>query len=253
MKLAVVIPCYNEEENIPLVLKRFHEVIGGRKIEVLFVNNGSTDHSARVMDELVPQYPFARSIAVPVNQGYGYGILQGLKSADADYIGWTHADLQTDPADIVKAYALLQKRKQEKIFVKGFRRGRPAFDELFTKGMGLFESIYFGTPLWDINAQPNIFPVDFFNSWINPPYDFALDLYALYMAKRQGVKVVRFAVDFPKRIHGESKWNTDGLKSRWKFIKRTLKFSRELKHSFKEDKGFEKHIFSKTRKEQNEK
>ncbi len=234
MKLAVVIPCYNEEENIPLILERFNEVIGRRDIEVLLVNNGSTDHSANVMNSLISQYSFAKIISVPVNRGYGYGILQGLRSADADYIGWTHADLQTDPADIVKAYSIIEKRKNEKIFVKGARKGRSTFDELFTKGMGIFESLYFRMLLLDINAQPNIFPKDFFNSWVSPPYDFALDLYALYMAKRQGMKVVRFAVDFPERIHGESKWNTDGLKSRWQFVKRTLKFSRELKNGFKE-------------------
>ena len=229
MKLTVVIPCYNEEENIPLILERFHEVIGRRNIKVILVNNGSTDHSAEVLDRLLPAYPFAETVLVPVNRGYGYGILQGLKAADADYIGWTHADMQTDPADIVKAYHIIKKRKQEKVFVKGTRRRRPVFDEFFTKGMGIFESLYFGMPLRDINAQPNIFPGEFFDSWVNPPYDFALDLYALYLAKKQGMKVVRFAVDFPERIHGESRWNTDGLKSRWKFIKRTLKFSRQLK------------------------
>ena len=231
MKLTVVVPCYNEAENIPLILNRFNEVIGKRNIEVILVNNGSTDCSAEVIKELVPEYHFARTVCVPVNQGYGYGIIQGLKVADGDYIGWTHADMQTDPADIVKAYQIIKKRKDEKVFIKGNRKGRPVFDEIFTKGMGIFESVYFKMPLVDINAQPNIFPREFFESWSKPPFDFALDLYALFWAKRQGLKVVRFAVDFPERLHGESKWNTDGLKSKWKFIKRTLKFSRELKHS----------------------
>lgn len=231
MKLTVVVPCYNEAENIPLILNRFNEVIGKRNIEVILVNNGSTDCSAEVIKELVPEYHFTRTVCVPVNQGYGYGIIQGLKVADGDYIGWTHADMQTDPADIVKAYQIIKKRKDEKVFIKGNRKGRPVFDEIFTKGMGIFESVYFKMPLVDINAQPNIFPKEFFDSWRNPPFDFALDLYALFWAKQQRLKVVRFAVDFPERIYGESKWNTDGLKSKWKFIKRTLKFSRELKHS----------------------
>ncbi len=232
MKLTVVVPCYNEAENIPLILKRFNEVIGKRNIEVILVNNGSTDCSAEIIRELIPEYHFARTVYVPVNQGYGYGIIQGLKVADGDYIGWTHADMQTDPADIVKAYQIIKKRKDEKVFIKGNRKGRPFFDEIFTRGMGIFESIYFKMPLMDINAQPNIFPREFFVSWNNPPFDFALDLYALVWAKQQELKIVRFAVDFPERMHGESKWNTDGLKSKWKFIKRTLKFSRELKHSF---------------------
>lgn len=229
MKLSVVVPCYNEAENIPLILNRFEEVIGNQNIEVILVNNGSTDHSADVLKELVPQYSFARTILVPVNQGYGYGIIQGLHVARGEYIGWTHADLQTDPGDIVKAYQIIEKGNIDGIYVKGNRKGRPLFDTIFTNGMSLFESIYFKMSLSDINAQPNIFPKSFFEEWINPPYDFALDLYALYTAKKCGLKVIRFPVEFPERKFGESKWNNDGLRSKWKFIKRTLKFSKELK------------------------
>lgn len=227
MKLSVVVPCYNEEENIPLILERFGEIIKKDDVEVILVNNGSTDGSSKVLEELLPKYPFAKTTLVPVNQGYGYGILQGLKECSGEYIGWTHADMQTDPADILKALAIIEKEK-EPVFVKGNRKGRPFFDVFFTAGMSLFETCYLHKNLYDINAQPNIFPKTFFAQWENPPYDFSLDLYALYMARVKGLKVVRFPVLFPERIHGESKWNT-GLKSKWKFIKRTMEFSVKLK------------------------
>ncbi len=227
MKLSVVVPCYNEEENIPLILERFREIIKRDDVEVILVNNGSTDGSSKVLEELLPKYPFAKTTLVPVNQGYGYGILQGLKECSGEYIGWTHADMQTDPADILKALAIIEKGK-EPVFVKGNRKGRPFFDVFFTAGMSLFETCYLHKNLYDINAQPNIFPKTFFAQWENPPYDFSLDLYALYMARVKGLKVVRFPVLFPERIHGESKWNT-GLKSKWKFIKRTMEFSVKLK------------------------
>lgn len=230
MRLTIVMPCYNEADNIPLILERFDEVIKNREIKVILVNNGSTDNSAEVLNKLLPRYPFARTVLVPVNQGYGYGILQGLKAADGDYTGWTHADMQTDPGDIVKVYEILQKRKDEEIFVKGTRVGRPIFDKIFSLGMGIFESIYLKIPMSEINAQPNVFPKEFIKKWDNPPYDFSLDLYALYMAKKSGLKEVRFEVRFPKRIHGVSKWNNEGLKSRWKLIKRTIKYSIQLKH-----------------------
>ena len=229
MKLSVVIPCYNEEKNIPLILRRFDEVIKKANIEVILVNNGSTDNSERVIDELLPQYPFAKMVLVPVNKGSGYGILQGLKSAEGDFIGWTHADMQTDPADVVKAYKIIKQLRKRFIFVKGNRKGRSIFDSFFTWGMGVFETVFFNGRMCDINAQPNIFPKSFFESWIDPPFDFSLDLYAVFMAHRVGMKVIRFPVRFPERIYGESKWNTDGLKSKWKFIKRTIKFSVELK------------------------
>lgn len=230
MKLSIVVPCYNEADNIPLILERFDEVIKTDEVEVILVNNGSTDNSAVVLDELLPNYSFARTVFVQVNQGYGYGILQGLNAAEGDYIGWTHADMQTDPADVLKALDIINNSKDKNIYVKGNRKGRPAFDQFFTWGMGIFETIYFKTPMDDINAQPNVFPKGFYEGWDNPPYDFSLDLFAVYTAKKAGLLIVRFPVLFPERIHGESKWNNEGLKSKWKFIKRTIQFSKELKH-----------------------
>ena len=227
IKLSVVVPCYNEEQNIPLILDRFGEIIERDDIEVILVDNGSTDDSARVLTELLPRYSFARSTKVEVNQGYGYGILQGLRECKGEYVGWTHADMQTDPGDILKALAIIEEEKGL-VFVKGNRKGRPLFDVFFTVGMSLFETCYLGKKLYDINAQPNIFPKVFFDGWENPPYDFSLDLYALYMARKKNLKVVRFPVLFPERIYGESKWNT-GLKAKWKFIKRTIEFSVNLK------------------------
>lgn len=229
MKLSIVIPCYNEAENIPLILERFGEIMT-EGVEVILVNNGSTDSSADVLAELLPKYPFARTVWVPVNQGYGYGILQGLNQATGDYIGWTHADMQTDPADVLKAMEIIEQSPYKHIYVKGNRKGRPLFDQLFTWGMGVFETLYFGATMMDINAQPNIFPRDFYATWDDPPYDFSLDLYAVYMAKKAQMPLMRFPVRFPERIHGQSKWNNEGLKSKWKFIKRTLQFSVELKH-----------------------
>lgn len=227
MKLSIVIPCYNEQENLPLILESFAKCIKGEDIEVILVNNGSTDKTALVLDELLLKYSFAKTVLVPVNQGYGYGILQGLKEANGDYIGWTHADMQTDPGDIVKAYHIVQ-RYSEPVYVKGNRKGRSFFDQIFTWGMGYFETIYLGQKLWDINAQPNIFPRSFYLEWKKPPYDFSLDLYAVYLAKKKQIKVIRFEVLFPERIHGTSSWNT-GLKAKWKFIKRTIDFSVKLK------------------------
>ena len=228
MKLSVVVPCYNEEENIPLILSRFDKLINNRDIEVILVNNGSTDNSEQILSSLVPNYSFAKIVVVEKNQGYGYGILRGLSEADGEYVGWTHADMQTDPKDVIKAYDLIKKEDQINIFVKGRRIGRPLIDVFFTIGMSIFETTLFKSKLNDINAQPNIFPKSFFKEWIYPPSDFSLDLYAFYMARKRNLKVFRFPVEFSKRLHGTSKWNT-GFKSKIKFIQRTLKFSFELK------------------------
>lgn len=198
-------------------------------MEVILVNNGSTDHTPDVLNEQLPKYPFARSVFVSVNQGYGYGILQGLKSAQGTFVGWTHADMQTDPQDTVKAYDILEENGWDrKLYIKGNRKGRSLSDYFFTFGMGVFESVYLGKSLFDINAQPNVFSREFYESWENPPLDFALDLYAFYMAKVRGLNVIRFPVLFPPRVYGKSHWNT-GIKAKWDLIMRIMSFSRNMK------------------------
>jgi glycosyltransferase involved in cell wall biosynthesis len=232
-KFSIVIPCYNEAKNIPLILERLNHVLTREDIEIILVDNGSTDESSQVLSDLLPKYKFARSINVRVNEGYGFGILSGLRASSAEFVGWTHADMQTDPFDIIRAIEIIEKVDGRMIYVKGKRSGRPIFDQLFTTGMSVFESIYMKKTLWDINAQPNIFPRTFFLSWEKPPHDFALDLYAIYQAKMKGFKLIRFPVIFPPRIHGVSSWN-HGLQSKWKFIKRTVEFSLKLKKELKD-------------------
>ena len=229
MKLSVVVPCYNEEKNIKLILERFNEVIERDDIEVVLVNNGSKDNSAKVFAELIPKYSFARVFNIEVNEGYGNGIVSGLNDAKGTFIGYTHADMQTDPSDVIKALNIIEQQEDPaKCYVKGDRKGRPFFDQFFTSGMSFYESIYMGKKLWDINAQPNIFHKNFFNSLTDLPKDFSLDLYFLYKAKVENLNIIRFDVVFPERIHGTSSWNT-GFSAKWKFIKRTLNFSIKLK------------------------
>lgn len=232
IKLSIVIPCYNEAENIPLILERFQSVISRDDIEVILVDNNSKDNSAEVLKKNLPHFSFARTIFEPV-AGYGRAVLAGLRAAQGEYLGWTHGDLQTPPSDVLKALIIIEaENNPQSVYAKGWRRSRPLFDEFFTFGMSVFESLYFRRRLADINAQPNIFHRSFFESWINPPEDFALDLFVLYQAKIEGLAIRRFPVVFPKRLYGESSWNT-GLAAKWKFIKRTFSFSRELKKRFK--------------------
>lgn len=230
MKLSIIVPCYNEAKNIPLILEKFASVIKRQDIEVLLVNNGSTDNSQEILNKLVSNYSFARVIEVEVNQGYGFGITSGLCEAKGEFLGYTHADMQTDPADTLKSLEIIEAHQDPKnCYFKGRRKGRPIFDEFFTIGMSILESIYLGAKLWDINAQPNIFHRSFFDKIKNDcPKDFSLDLYLLYTANKKKLNIIRFDVYFPKRIFGSSSWNK-GLISKLKFIKRTVEFSMKLK------------------------
>lgn len=230
IKLSIILPCYNEAENILIILEKFAAVMNRPDVEILFVNNGSNDASRDIFSQTIPKYFFAKVIDIKVNQGYGFGITSGLREAKGEYIGYMHADMQTDPADPLKALEIIEKHpNSENCFVKGDRKGRSFVDQFFTIGMSLFETIYLNTGLWDINAQPNIFHRSFFEAIKDScPKDFSLDLYLLYMAKKKKLNIIRFDVMFPDRIFGSSNWNT-GIVSKWKFIKRTVQFSTKLK------------------------
>jgi len=231
MNFSLVIPCYNEAANLPLLLERCKELGGRSDVEVVLVDNGSTDGSAEVLRNLLPKYPGCRSIRVDKNQGYGFGIVSGLKATTGKILGWTHADMQTDPQDALQGLELFKKYEDD-IFVKGRRYGRPFMDVVFTVGMSMFETLLLARPMWDINAQPTMFSRKFFESWPAPPDDFALDLYAYYQAQTCGLKVRRFPVRFGERAHGTSHWNVNWAAKR-KFIRRTLDFSVQLKKSIR--------------------
>ena len=231
MRLSLVIPCYNEAANLPLLLNSCQRLVAQLGIEVVLVDNGSTDDSSAVLQALLPSYPGCRSVRVEKNQGYGFGILAGLKAASGDILAWTHADMQTDPQDALRGLELFEKHGMNS-FVKGRRYGRPLGDVAFTVGMSFFETMLLGKPLWDINAQPTMFSRKFFETWREPPHDFSLDLYAYYQARCAGMKVHRFPVLFGARAHGVSHWNVNWAAKR-KFIRRTISFSLELRKSLK--------------------
>jgi len=230
IQLSIVVPCFNEAMNIPLLLEKFKDVIHTNHIQVVLVNNGSHDDSYEVLKKLSSKFDFLKVVNIRKNIGYGHGIKTGLEQADGEYIGYTHADMQTDPGDTIRAFEIINNDKNPKLlFIKGSRKKRPLVDNFFTIGMSIFESLYLRTRLWDINAQPNVFHKSFYHKVGNEcPNDFSLDLYFLYRAKKLNFNVKRFSVFFPARIHGNSSWNT-GFSARWKFIKRTFSFSVTLK------------------------
>ena len=95
MKLSIIIPCYNEGMNIPLLIKSLLDSINQRKdVEVILVNNGSTDDSESILNKEVNRNNnLFKIVNIKKNIGYGFGILTGLKNATGDVLSWTHADL----------------------------------------------------------------------------------------------------------------------------------------------------------------
>ncbi len=207
--LSIVLPCYNEAANLPEVLHRFRPLANRYAFELILVNNGSTDDTARLLEQLLadPAHRFARSHLVPVNQGYGYGIMAGLRAATSEILAYSHADLQCAPEDIFAAYEkLVASPDQDRLLLKGQRLRRRFSEALITRGLQLLATVVLMTPLSDINGQPKVFPRRLLQELTHPPHDFTFDLYVLYRARRAGWRIDTVPVDFGKRLHGVSHW-----------------------------------------------
>ena len=200
VNLSIVIPCFNEDKNIfPLLGKIENLLIKDPNIEIIIVENGSTDNTKNNI--LNSRLNIDKKIIIheiKKNLGYGYGIMSGVKITSGNFIGWCHADLQTEPIDVLNAYTKnLNTIENELCVIKGLRKNRNFFDSMFTFGMSLFASIIFLKKINDINAQPKIFPKTFLNYLKEYPKDFSLDLYFLVMAKINNYKMQ----DKKKDIH----------------------------------------------------
>lgn len=101
-EISIVIPIYNEEENIPLLLTALHRTMQGvgYPYEVLCVNDGSTDKSGHLLQEAAGHDPHLRPIHFQENAGQTAALDAGFKAARGRIIVTLDADLQNDPADI---------------------------------------------------------------------------------------------------------------------------------------------------------
>lgn len=211
-EFELVLPCYNEAKSLVAMVEKAitAATAAGQSIgsfRLVLVDNGSTDNSRAVMEQLLagPSAAWIKIVRVEVNQGYGYGLARGLAATEAPVVGWTHADEQCHPADAFRALAGVRESSIPTL-VKGTRRKRNARDRFVSFVFACFARVILGIRYDEINAQPKIFPRELLNEITEPPKTFAFDLYVLFRALRAGYAVREITVDFPPRIHGVSKW-----------------------------------------------
>lgn len=109
-EISVVIPVYNEAENLPVLVKELHGGLSpaGRPYEILLVDDGSNDGSDRVMDEIARADARVRVIRLSKNSGQSAAFEAGFRFARGRIVVTCDADLQNDPADIPKLLELLE-------------------------------------------------------------------------------------------------------------------------------------------------
>lgn len=102
LDLSIVVPVYNEEENLPLLWPEIREVLASTKLsyEVIFVDDGSRDRSAEIVRAFHDQDPRARLVRLKANAGETAATDAGFKSVRGRWVVVMDADLQNDPHDI---------------------------------------------------------------------------------------------------------------------------------------------------------
>src|SRR6185436_4026314 len=121
-EISLVIPVYNEEENLPVLHGEIREAMAGidRPWEVIYVDDGSTDRSPAVLAGLAREDPHVRILRQRRNSGQSAALDAGFRFARGEVIVTLDADLQNDPADIPR----LLERIGEHDVVSGVRARR---------------------------------------------------------------------------------------------------------------------------------
>lgn len=119
MRLSIVVPCFNEEGNVARVVDQAAEV--GRSVaselEIVVVDDGSTDDTASILDDLRERVPELEVVRHPRNRGYGAALRSGLARSRMDHLLLTDGDGQFDLAELAEAVHLLR----EHDVVAGYR------------------------------------------------------------------------------------------------------------------------------------
>jgi glycosyltransferase involved in cell wall biosynthesis len=108
VEISVVVPVYNEAENLRILIPKLLEVLEdlGKAYEVIIVDDGSSDGSGTVIRGMATRYLSVRILKFKANRGLSAALIAGIRKARGDILVTLDSDLQNDPTDIPK---LLQK------------------------------------------------------------------------------------------------------------------------------------------------
>lgn len=120
-RLSIVVPVYNEEANVPLLVEEIRESLGEGDWELLIVDDGSTDRTRDVARSLSRQDPRVRHLRLARNYGQSAAMQAGFDHSRGEVVVTLDGDLQNDPHDIP---TLVAKLKEGYDLVTGYRQRR---------------------------------------------------------------------------------------------------------------------------------
>jgi len=214
--ISIVIPAYNERERLPATLEAvlaFLARTGWRSVEVVVVDDGSTDGTAGFVEEFSSTHPEVRLLRNPGNRGKGYSVRHGMLAAGGDWVLFTDADLSAPIEELDKLLAAAMRHQAAVAFgSRGLDRSmigvrQSAAREYAGRFFNLIMRLLTGLPYWDTQCGFKLFRADaaraVFSRQRIPGFGF--DVEALFLSRRFGFA----ALEVPVR------WNhSEGTKVR---------------------------------------
>jgi len=207
MKLSFVIPVYNEEESLKELHKEIIENIPRTSYEIIFIDDGSTDNSYTVIEELARKDTNIKPIRFRTNFGKAAALQAGFDKAQGEIIFTMDADLQDDPKEIPR---FLEKINEGYDLVSGWKKKRkdPITKRWPSKFFNLITSMVFHLRLHDYNCGYKAYRKETAKS-LNIYGELYRYIPAIVWSK--GFSVTEIVVTHHKRRFGRSKYGASRL------------------------------------------
>ena len=229
-ELSIIVPCFNEEGNLPNLVARLDETmsLNGIKAEIVLVDDCSRDRTRSVIQELATRHSFVKGVYHDRNMGIASGWQSGLSAATAPAVVIMDADLQYAPEDIPRLYRIWRREKPD--VVQGWRIAhnfKATYRYLLSIAFSFFLNRLFGTNLRDIKSGFLCTTREIFAEMLKTRYPYRFPQHFLVVnAVAKGYTVRQEPVLFWNREAGQS------------FITSPLRFSlrslRDLPYAFVE-------------------
>lgn len=205
--LSVIVPCFNEEESLPIFYKETNKVIKKMKIdyELIFINDGSKDKTLEILRNLAKEDKHVRYISFSRNFGKEAGVLAGLKESRGDYIVMMDVDLQDPPHLLIEMYEELQKKEYDCVATRSVSRNGYSFIRKF------FTKMYYKI-INKISKTPIVDGARDFRMMTRQMVDAILSLeeynrYSKGIFSWVGFDTKWITFENSERVAGKSKWN----------------------------------------------
>jgi glycosyltransferase involved in cell wall biosynthesis len=202
--ISAIIPVFNEEENLPILVPRLIEVLNrtGKPYEVIFVDDGSSDRSRAVLKKVQAEVPSIRIVALKENRGLSAALWAGMREARGEILVTLDSDLQNDPSDIPKLLQYLDRYDM----ATGWRQKRddPWSKRIASKVGNKVRNWLSGETIHDSACTLRAFKRE---SVKNIPVFNGMHRFMSTLVRMEGYRIVEVPVAHHPRKHGKSKYN----------------------------------------------